>query len=59
MPYSVEPRLNKPLYNEFLGIMMIRFVPLKVTKPLYGELILTVPWPFVLSSLQCIERLTS
>ena len=45
---TVKPRYNEPLYNEVLG-KTNDFINLDITKPRYSELILLVPWPFVIS----------
>ena len=59
MTATVEPRFNEPLYNEFLGPTNDILRPssgkiyeknLEMTKPLYSEHILSVPWPFVIST---------
>ena len=59
---TVEPRYDGPLHNEVLGKRTIFFTPVRVkymkknldtTKPRYSELILPVPWPFVISRFHC------
>lgn len=58
---TVEPRCNKPLYNEVLGVMKNFLYSsnsmeknLDVTKPRYRQLILPVPWSFVIWRFHCI-----
>ena len=65
----MEPRYNKPQYNEVLGItndsiffatVIVKYVEnnLDITKPRYKEQIsLSVPWPFVVSRYCSIDRL--
>ena len=68
--FIVEPRYNKPQYNEDLGLtndwiffvtVIVKYVEnnLDITKPRYNEQIsLSVPWPFVVSRFHCsIDRL--
>ena len=65
----MEPRYNKPQYNEVLGmtndwiffaIVIVKYVEnnLDITKPRYEEQIsLSVPWLFVVSRYCSIDRL--
>ena len=67
--FIVEPRYNKPHYNEVLGITndwiffakaIVKYVEnnLDITKPCYKEQIsLSVSWPFVVSRYCSIDRL--
>ena len=67
--FIVEPRYNKPHYNEVLGITndwiffakaIVKYVEnnLDITKPRYKEQIsLSVSWPFVVSRYCSIDRL--
>ena len=61
---TVEPRYNKPLYNEVLGITPDFLYPvvakdmkkdLDIKKPRYSEENLPVPWPFVILKFLCIN----
>ena len=58
--WTVDPRYNKSLYNEVLGVTngflytskskIYEKEPwYKLTKPLYSEQILPIPWPFFIS----------
>ena len=65
----MEPRYNKPQYNEVLGMtndwiffatVIVKYVEnnLDITKPCYKEQIsFSVPWPFVVSKYCSIDRL--
>ena len=62
---TVEPPFNKPLKSEVLGTMndirslndsTLEYMEMnpETTKPRYGERILPVYWPFVISRFHCV-----
>ena len=52
--YTVQPRLNEPLYNEVLSITNDILQPGLLKRPRYNKPISLVPWHFVKLSFHCI-----